>query len=174
MNCSSDGGVIPAFISAELLYTSGHTSTSARINHSCSRESYAYSLMRSSKLLKISIFSRSKPSSSSLSSRKSPKFPKPHNGYLPPYHPTVVQLPFPPKHNVATQISPNSTFSPIHLSAMPADAKLDLITLTDTPECARALLESARTLGFLYITFDGTAFTPENVSEMFGIVKPPV
>ncbi|CCX30926.1 hypothetical protein FPQ18DRAFT_334912 [Pyronema domesticum] len=54
---------------------------------------------------------------------------------------------------------------------MPADAKLDLITLTDTPECASALLESARTLGFLYITFDGTEFTPENVSEMFGIAK---
>jgi hypothetical protein len=50
-------------------------------------------------------------------------------------------------------------------------ASLDIITLTDTPECAAQLLEAAKTLGFVYITMAGTEITPEAVDEMFEIVS---
>jgi isopenicillin N synthase-like dioxygenase len=51
-----------------------------------------------------------------------------------------------------------------------AAAKIDVITLEDTEECAQRLLEAAKSLGFVYITLKGTGITPRNVSEMFEIV----
>jgi len=52
-------------------------------------------------------------------------------------------------------------------------ASLDIITLTDTPECATQLFEAAKTLGFVYIRMAGTEITPEAVDEMFKIVSYP-
>lgn len=50
---------------------------------------------------------------------------------------------------------------------------IDVITLEDTQDCALRLLEAARTLGFVYITLNGTDITNEQVLEMFKIVRLP-
>lgn len=52
-------------------------------------------------------------------------------------------------------------------------AAIDVITLEDSEECAVKLLEAARTLGFVYITMEGTDITPAKVAEMFKIVQQP-
>lgn len=50
-------------------------------------------------------------------------------------------------------------------------AAIDVITLEDSAECAEKLLEAARSLGFVYITLEGTDITPAKVAEMFKIVS---
>ncbi|KAI5781435.1 hypothetical protein EDC01DRAFT_784347 [Geopyxis carbonaria] len=41
------------------------------------------------------------------------------------------------------------------------------ITLTDTPACAAALLDAAQTLGFVYITLDGSGLAAGDIDGMF-------
>ncbi|CUS06851.1 unnamed protein product [Tuber aestivum] len=48
---------------------------------------------------------------------------------------------------------------------------VSLIPLTDTEECAERLLEAAETLGFVYITLEGSNIPPEKVERMFEISK---
>ena len=51
-------------------------------------------------------------------------------------------------------------------------SSVSLIPLADTKECAERLLEAAETLGFVYITLEGSDIPPEKVERMFDIVCP--
>ncbi|RPA92744.1 Clavaminate synthase-like protein [Choiromyces venosus 120613-1] len=48
---------------------------------------------------------------------------------------------------------------------------VSLIPLADTQECAENLLQAAETLGFVYITLEGSDIPPEKVERMFEISK---
>ncbi|PWW79580.1 Clavaminate synthase-like protein [Tuber magnatum] len=50
-------------------------------------------------------------------------------------------------------------------------SSVPLIPLADTKECAESLLEAAETLGFVYITLEGSNIPPERVERMFEISK---
>lgn len=46
-----------------------------------------------------------------------------------------------------------------------------VIPLEDTPKCASSLLEAAQTLGFVYITLQGTEIPIEKIDRMFELVR---
>lgn len=50
---------------------------------------------------------------------------------------------------------------------------VSLISLQDSSECASNLLEAARTLGFVYITSEGSNISTEKIDRMFQLVRLP-
>lgn len=50
---------------------------------------------------------------------------------------------------------------------------VSLISLQDSSECASNLLEAAQTLGFVYITSEGSNISTEKIDRMFQLVRLP-
>lgn len=48
---------------------------------------------------------------------------------------------------------------------------VQLIHLEDTPQCAASLLEAAQTLGFVYITLEGSGIASSKIERMFEVVR---